>query len=137
MDQKLFQIQKKMEMMMHSMVHPQGKQDHSLAEMVGAFARSAWEDIQQQRRSPIARREKSKLDIREDDSGGQLLSKEEGEKVAKGQTARAQQQFLYHTQLDEKIRIRKCQAFNFATFPPTNKQGERKGKGRGKGNNSL
>ena len=71
-----------MEIVMHIMVHSQEKQ--ASAEVVAAFAQSAWEDLQQQRRSLLAGRQMSKLDIREDDSRARLLSKEEEEKVAKG-----------------------------------------------------
>ena len=78
---------------MHCMVHEEERHDQSEAEVIAALARSAWEDLQQQRRSLIAGRQMSKLDIREDDSRARLLSKEEEEKVAKGRAARAQQQF--------------------------------------------
>jgi hypothetical protein len=45
-DQKLFQTQKKLEMLMHCMVHEEEKRDHSEAEVIAALARSAWEDLQ-------------------------------------------------------------------------------------------
>ena len=69
---------------MHCMVHEEEPRDHSEAEEIAALARSAWEDLQQQRRSLIAGRQMGKLDIREDDSRAQLLLKEEEEKVANG-----------------------------------------------------
>ena len=130
MDQKLFQTQKKLETLMHCIVHEE--EHHSEAEVIAALARSAWEDLQQQRRTLITGRQMGKLDIREDDSRAQLLSKEEEENVAKGRAARAQQQF--HATPD----WRNTSQTGFATpyynkWQPASKQG----KGKGKGNNSF
>ena len=135
-DQKLFQTQKKLEMLMHCMVHEEEKRDHSEAEVIAALARSAWEDLQQQRRSLIAGRQMSKLDIREDDSRARLLSKEEEEKVAKGRAARAQQQFRATPDWRNTSQTGFAKPY-YNKWQPASKQGKGKGKGKGKGNNSF
>ena len=137
-DQRLFSIQKKIEIAMHEMVQQQEVQDPRSLEIIAAMLRSAWEDVQQQRRTLMAGRQAPKLDTREDDNRARLLSKEEEEKVAKGRAARAQS-FRANPDWRSRSAPGNAKPFNFSKFPTTAKQGKGKGngKGKGKGNSSF
>jgi hypothetical protein len=137
-DQRLFTIQKKMEIAMHQMVHQQEVQDPKSLEVIAAMLRSAWEDVQQQRRVLMAGRQAPKLDTREDDNRARLLSREEEDKIAKGRAARAQS-FRANPDWRSRSATGNVKTFTFSKFPPTAKQGKGKGngKGKGKGNNSF
>ena len=52
---------------------------------VGALARSSWQDLQEQRRSLLAGKNRSQLARRVDDDSHRLLTHEEEEKLSKAQ----------------------------------------------------
>ena len=80
-DQKLQIPQKKMEIAMHKLVLSLDTNDTREVQTAAAFIRSAWEDLQQQRRELVAGRNKNKLDRRPDDTKARLLTPEEEAKV--------------------------------------------------------
>jgi len=69
---------------MHLLVTAIEKPDHQVDYLhtVGAFVRSAFEDIQQQRRGAIAGAWRNKLEPRPDDDSARLFSREEGKMLA-------------------------------------------------------
>jgi hypothetical protein len=83
-DRQLFNVQKKLEDCMHSMVHMLETDDKEQIKICAALIRSAWEDCNHNRRCLLAGKERVKLDKRTDDNRPMLLSKEEEGKIARG-----------------------------------------------------
>ena len=69
---------------MHLLVTALEKPDHQVEYLhtVGAFVRSAFEDLQQQRRGAIAGARRHKLEPRPDDDSARLFSREEDKMLA-------------------------------------------------------
>ena len=83
-DRQLVAVQQKLESAMHLLVAAIEKPDHQVdfLHTVGAFVRSAFEDVQQQRRGAIAGARRNKLEPRPDDDSARLFSREEDKMLA-------------------------------------------------------
>ena len=86
-DRQLYQPQKKMEKAMNLLVQQieKGDQDHRALALAATCCRSAWEDLQQHRRSLYAGKAAHALPRRPDDQRPRLLTPEEEEKIRKVQ----------------------------------------------------
>jgi hypothetical protein len=80
-DWNLFQAQKKMEAAMHMQMHFMEQNDKKHMAVVAALTRSAWEDINQNRRALLAGKQAHRLQQRQDNDQARLLTKEEEEKI--------------------------------------------------------
>ena len=81
-DNGLCTAQKKLEHAMNMMVHGLEMNDRQFTGVAAAWVRSAWEDLNQQRRYLIAGKQSFKLDHRADDNRPRLLTKEEEQQIA-------------------------------------------------------
>ena len=83
-DRQVAAVQQKLESAMHLLVTALEKPDHQVEYLhtVGAFVRSAFEDLQQQRRGAIAGARRHKLEPRPDDDSARLFSREEDKMLA-------------------------------------------------------
>jgi len=124
-DRQWFNVQKKLEDSMHSMVHMLETDDKEQIKICAALIRSAWEDCNHNRRCLLAGKERVKLDKRIDDNRPMLLSKEEEGKIARGTGFRQPRQLFpqqgYNQGHNQPYRAR------------SNSQHRGKGKGKGKG----
>ena len=84
LDTNLTIPQTKLEHAMHALVHNQETNEREAVATAAALVRSAWEDLQQQRRHILAGKQAFKLDKRTDDTRPRLLSKEEEQKINRG-----------------------------------------------------
>lgn len=86
-DRQLYQPQRKMEKAMNLLVQQveKGDNDHRALALAATCCRSAWEDLQQQRRSLYAGKAAHALPRRPDDQRPRLLTQEEEEKIKKVQ----------------------------------------------------
>ena len=84
-DAQLYQAQAKIEVGLHLMTHFLETGNKGALGGAAAWQRSAWEDLQQQRRQFLAGREAWKLDRRKDDQAVKLLTEEEEKKIWKQQ----------------------------------------------------
>ena len=82
-DSQLYQPQAKMELGLHLMAHFFECGNKSALAASAAWQRSAWQDLQEQRRQFMAGREAWKLQRRQDDKSLKLLSEEEEKKIGK------------------------------------------------------
>ena len=91
-DKQLTAVQQKLESTMHLMINgvENPQQQNQFLHTAAAFVRSAFEDLQQQRRGAIAGARRHKLDARPDDDSAKLFSKEE-DKMLSLQYKRGQQ----------------------------------------------
>ena len=80
-DRTMQTAQAKMEACMHAIVHHIETGEPKELGVAGAWARSAWEDLQQNRRNLMAGKQAFKLDPRPDDTRPKLLTKEEEQKI--------------------------------------------------------
>ena len=80
-DRGLWSAQQKIESCLHNICQFLETQDDRALGVGAAMARSAWEDLHQQRRTVLAGRQSYKLDPRVDDDRPKLLSKEESAKI--------------------------------------------------------
>jgi hypothetical protein len=83
LDQRLYQPQRKMEVVMNLLITALETKDPNDTHQAAAYARSAWQDLQENRRGLIAGRARHKLEKRPDDTRPKLLSKEEEKEVEK------------------------------------------------------
>ena len=82
-DRGLFVAQKKMENTMHLITHHFETGDKTALAMAAAVSRSAWEDINQQRRALLVGKQVQVLDKRKDDERPRLLSEAEDQRMAR------------------------------------------------------
>jgi len=82
-DRSLFVAQKKMENTMHLITHHFETGDKTALAMAAAVSRSAWEDINQQRRALLVGKQVQVLDKRKDDERPRLLSEAEDQRMAR------------------------------------------------------
>ena len=82
-DSQLYQAQAKVELGLHLMAHFLECGNRSALAAAAAWQRSAWQDLQEQRRQFMAGREAWKLEKRRDDKSLKLLSEEEEKKIGK------------------------------------------------------
>ena len=82
-DQNLFVAQRKLEQCMHLLVHYCESGDRKSMVEGAAFCRSAWEDLQQQRRGLLAGKQSFRLEPRVDNTKARLLTKEEEAKLVR------------------------------------------------------
>ena len=75
-DQNLFVAQRKLEQCMHRLVHYCESGDRKSMVEGAAFCKSAWEDLQQQRRGLLAGKQSFRLEPRADNTKARLLTKE-------------------------------------------------------------
>lgn len=92
-DQQLFQAQSKLENVLHLLVHYHESGNSATLGATVAFARGAWEDLQQQRRSFYAGRQAWKLEPRADDGRPKLLTQDEEKKLQVDRQPRAPTRF--------------------------------------------
>ena len=82
-DGQLFQAQVKVELGLHLMTHYLETGNKAALGGAAAWQRSAWQDLQEQRRQFLAGREAWKLERRKDDKTVKLLTDEEDKKIGK------------------------------------------------------
>ena len=82
-DTNLHNPQRKLEHAMNMMVHQLETDDKEALGISAAWVRSAWEDLNQQRRFLLAGKQSFKLDHRANDTRPRLLTKEEEQKIAR------------------------------------------------------
>ena len=85
-DQQLQGAQAKFEMVLHLLAHHMETTNPAALGGAAAFARSGWEDLQQQRRAYLAGRQAYKLDPRPDYQRARLLKPEESRKLERQKT---------------------------------------------------
>ena len=90
-DRQLWSAQWKLERVMQEMFQALEEDDKSKMLKAGAFARSAWEDLHQQRRRLMVGRQAGALDGRPDEDKPRLLSKEEEQKLRKPRQGKGQE----------------------------------------------
>ena len=91
LDKQLWTTQQKMETAMNLMVAQLETGDASRMATAGAMIRSAWEDLNENRRRLMAGRQSYALEARKDMDQTRLLTKEEAEKVRKARSSKATQ----------------------------------------------
>ena len=89
LDKQIWTTQHKLEAAMNLMVAQLETNDAARMAMAGAMIRSAWEDLNENRRRLMAGRQTYTLDQRKDMDQTRLLSTEEAEKVRKARSAKA------------------------------------------------
>jgi hypothetical protein len=131
-DHGYYTPQKKIEASMHLMVHfLEHRQDSTLAE-AAALQRSAWEDLQQNRRSLLAGKQSFKLQPRSDATRPKLLTEEEQKKIY--QPKPKFRQFKGNQQWGKKSQDPPSTSSSSFTF--SSSKGKGKGKGRSKSQQS-
>ena len=125
-DLNLFQAQKKLEDSMHMQMHFLETGDKKHLSMVAALTRSAWEDLNQNRRTLLAGKQSFKLNPRLDDDKPKLLTREEEQKV------KPKPKFTRPAW----VNANQATSSNNSQFNPQRQRSrstDRKGKGKGKG----
>ncbi len=128
LDQKISTAQRKVEHCMNMLICSLDTGNTKDTHAAGAFARSAFEDLQQIRKELYAGKQKRQLEPRADDTRERLLTREEEEKVAKARSiGRRQQPQQYRNDRSNHYWTKPTPRSDF------NKRGKGKGKGGGKG----
>ena len=122
-DLKLHEIQQKLELAMHCMVGSCEQANQDLLLRAAAFVRSAYQDVQEQRRWNLARGQAWKLDKRPDAQTATLLTKQEEDKLRLGRRPRDTRRPQQNTQPPHRTQFR-------------SKSGKGKGKGGWKSSSS-
>ena len=120
-DRGLWSAQHKIEGCLHHICHFLETQDDRALGVGAAMARSAWEDLHQQRRTVLAGRQAFKLEPRIDDDRPKLFSKEESSKI-----------ILRESPKQNKKPARFNFGENSQSSGPRNPPPRGKGKGKGK-----
>ena len=90
-DNKLWEVQLKLEDAMHALVGSCEQANQDLVLKAAAFVRSAFQDVQEQRRWALARGQAWKLEKRPDATTATLLTKAEEDKIRQGRRPREPQ----------------------------------------------
>ena len=131
-DANLCNAQKKMECAMHMLVHHLETNDKEAIGVGAAFVRSAWEDLQQQRRFLMAGKQSFKLEHRADDTRPKLLSKEEEQKIGRGRNPKPRARSFWGEASSSSHAFSSNEQQHRRRTPTPRAKGKGKG-GRGKG----
>ena len=131
-DYHLYQAQQKLEVLMHILVGIVDGGDKKDLCRVGALARSSWQDMQEQRRSLLAGRNRNQLARRVDDDSHRLLTHEEEEKISKANRPKAKARNFW----GENDRGYSQQRYS-QHRPRSLSRGRGKGKGKGRGKGKM
>ena len=126
-DRNLWQAQSKIEQCLHCMLDSADSETTQAMAQAAAWARSAWEDLQQQRRSFYAGKQAYKLDARTDDTRPRLLTTEESSKIRPAESLQTRPSFWGEFRGPRRDGKGKGNARS-PSFPP-----KPRGKGKGKG----
>ena len=134
-DHQLNIAQQKMEYCLHSLTSY--VEDGKMVDLgqAMAWARSSYEDIHQERRRYMAGRQAWKLDQRQDENKGTLLSQEESKRITRMQDSKSSNQGRGRTFRPEWARQEQRSRFRSRSFSTSRstKGGGKGSKGKGKG----